>query len=79
MFFTDHVKPSWNDFVEQAEDESTTFEQLKDAFPFSAFMTVRLQNEDDDALVNLFDCNESKSELLVKAKEYWAVIETIFD
>ena len=40
---------------------------------------VRQQNEDDDALVNLFDCKESKTELLVKAKEYWMVIETIFD
>ena len=60
------------------EDESISYEELKKAFPFSAFMTVRLQDENDEALVNIFDCNDSKLDLIAKAKQYWAEIESIF-
>jgi len=41
-------------------------------------MKVRLQNEDDDALIDIFECKESKPDLILKAKEYWSDIETIF-
>ena len=61
------------------EEEDSTIEQLKEQFPFTAFMTVKLQNEDDDALVDLFSGNENKSDIFLKAKEYWSTVEALFD
>lgn len=76
-----HLKPAWESYKSEFNSKLTT-DELKEAFPFKAFVTYKMQEAGSEDLVDIFKTTASKTgdkKALVKCLDaHWKTICDMF-